>query len=77
MLKIKMSDGPVVLGIDAENVRRLRAGQPIVVNLAELGGADMVCIMYGDTLADIKREIEQATGEPLPDLPVWAKPNEH
>jgi hypothetical protein len=38
-----------------------------VVSLAELGGKDDVMIVYGATLDDIKRELEEAQGAPLPE----------
>lgn len=66
MLRARLSNGAFVLGIDAENVRRLKKGQPIRVNLAELGGTDQVFIMYGETFEDIQRELEAASGSPLP-----------
>lgn len=66
MLRARLSNGVFILGIDAENLRRLKAGQPILVSLAELGGTDDVCIVYGDTIDDIKRELEKAAGHPLP-----------
>jgi hypothetical protein len=47
-------------------VKRLKEGKPIVVSLAEMGGKDDIVIMYGDTLADIQRELEAVSGEPLP-----------
>jgi len=66
MLRARLTNGMFILGLDAENVRRLKAGQPIVVSLAELGGSDDVAIMYGDTLEDVQRELERAQGSPLP-----------
>ena len=66
MIRARLSNGIFILGIDAENVRRLQAGKPIVVSLAELGGTDAVCIMYGETLQDIGRDLEAAVGAPLP-----------
>jgi hypothetical protein len=66
MLKARMSNGMFVLGIDAENVKRLTTGKPIVVSLAEIGGTDDVMIMYGETLDALKKELEAATGGPLP-----------
>lgn len=66
MLRARASDGTFILGIDAENVKRLKEGKPIVVSLAELGGHDDVLIMYGETLQDIVRELEQASGSKLP-----------
>ena len=67
MLRARLSNGAFLLGLDAENVGRLMKGQPIVVSLAQLGGKDDVIIMYGDTLADIARELEQSSGHPLPE----------
>lgn len=55
----------IILGIDAENVRRLKAGQPILKALAQHGGTDDIAIVYGDTLADIQKELEKHYG-PLP-----------
>lgn len=59
------------LGLDAENIRRLTNGQPIHIELEQLGGTDKILIMAGETLADVAKEIEEATGITLPkfDLP--------
>lgn len=67
MIRARLNNGMFILGIDAENVRRLMAGKPIVISLAELGGTDDIAIMYGETLEDIKRELESVSGEPLPE----------
>lgn len=67
MLRARLTNGMFILGIDAENVKRLKDGKPIMVSLAELGGSDDVCIMYGDTLQAIADDLERASGEPLPD----------
>jgi len=67
MLRGRLSNGAFILGLDAENVRRLTTGHPILVSLAELGGTDDVIIMYGNTLNDIERDIEATTGQPLPE----------
>lgn len=66
MLRARLNNGPFILGLDAENVKRLTAGKPIVVSLAELGGTDDVMIIYGETLADIQKGLEAAQGSPLP-----------
>lgn len=67
MLRAKINGGPFILGLDTENIRRLKAGQPILVSLAELGGTDDVLIMAGETLNDIKKELESAFGQALPE----------
>lgn len=63
MIRAKTSDGVFILGIDAENVKRLKDGKPIIVCLAELGGTDDVIIMYGDTLDDVEAELKEAFGQ--------------
>jgi hypothetical protein len=66
MLKARTNSGTFILGLDAENIARLKEGKPILVSLAEIGGTDDVLIMYGDTIDAIKQELEKATGSPLP-----------
>lgn len=66
MIRARLSNGAFILGIDAENVKRLKEGKPILVSLAELGGTDDVYIMYGETLDDIAKELERSSGNPLP-----------
>jgi S-ribosylhomocysteine lyase LuxS involved in autoinducer biosynthesis len=67
MIKAKTNTGDLLYGIDAENVRRLIAGKPIVIDMADMGGrkGTYTIIMYGETLDDIKKEIEAATGLPF------------
>jgi hypothetical protein len=66
MIRARLNHGLFILGIDAENVKRLKEGKPIMVSLAELGGSDDVCIMYGETMQAIAAELERASGAPLP-----------
>lgn len=65
MLIAHRADGLMILGIDAENVRRLKAGQPILKALSQFGGRDDILIVYGETTEDIKAQLEKAMG-PLP-----------
>lgn len=65
MLRARTKDGLCILGLDAENIRRLTTGQPILVSLSQLGGTDDVMICYGETLEQIQRDLEKATG-PFP-----------
>lgn len=65
MLIARATNGLMILGIDAENVRRLKDGKPILKALAQFGGKDDIMIVYGDTLDDVQRELERAVG-PLP-----------
>lgn len=66
MIRILLADGTFLFGVDAENVRRLKDGQPLNIDLTMSGGSDKVVIMYGETMADIVREIEAASGQKLP-----------
>lgn len=66
MLRARLGNGLFILGLESENIRRLKAGEPIVVSLAQIGGTDDVMIMYGDTLQDIIDELERASGQPMP-----------
>jgi hypothetical protein len=61
--------GPIaVLGLSGENVTRLVAGEPIVVDLAELGMSGRVVVMYGRTEHDIVTELgEVGLFNPPPD----------
>lgn len=66
MIRARLNNGVCILGIDAENVRRLKQGQPIRVDLSQMGGRDTVVLMYGETMAAIARELERLNGKPLP-----------
>lgn len=66
MLRARASNGVFILGLDAENVKRLKEGKPILLSLAGMGGNDDIMIMYGETLEEIKQELESASGKPLP-----------
>lgn len=76
MIRARLTNGEFLFGLDAENVRRLKDGQPIVINLQPLGGTDRLMLMYGETLADIMKELEEATGQPLPPAQPWRDPKE-
>lgn len=53
MIKAKTSKG-IILGLSDENLERLKAGQPIVFNLSELGLPDNeVMIFNGKTEQDM------------------------
>ena len=65
MLIAHRADGLMILGLDAENVRRLKDGQPILKALSQFGGKDDVLIVYGETIEDIRQQLEGAFG-PLP-----------
>lgn len=65
MIRARMSSGSFVMGLDAENVRRLKGGEPIVIDLTLMGGTDRVYLMFGESLTDVLRELEEVTGQEL------------
>jgi len=56
MIKAKINNN-VILGIDAENVKRLKQGKPILVKGEEVGSKENILIVYGNTLSDIQKEL--------------------
>lgn len=72
MILARMENGDFVIGLDAENVKRLQAGQPIQVRLDRHGGHGKVLITYGETLADIVADLSEASGQ---DLAAMAQPS--
>lgn len=67
MIKFKTADdkGNVKLGfgISEENVRLLKQGKPILINLREMGIDAEVMIFYGKTEKDILNDIKPFIGE--------------
>ena len=58
MIKAKLTNGDLLFGISAENVNRLKKGEPIMFNLKDMGLEDRkVLIMYGETEQDIMAEL--------------------
>lgn len=62
MLTLRINGG-FILGLDAENIRRLQAGEPIQVDLAEFGGpAVRILIAAGETLPKLAEDIANGLG---------------
>ena len=53
MLKCKNKKGDILLGIDADNVKALKEGNPIHIMGSELNLTHDIMIVYGDTLQDV------------------------
>lgn len=67
MLRARLNNGVYILGLDSENIRRLKDDHPILISLAELGGTDDVLIVAGETLADIKSNLEKMFDSKIPE----------
>ena len=61
MLKARCNDGTMILGLDAENIRRLQAKKPILLDLAEVGGVGKIMIVAGATLQEIADDLGVGT----------------
>lgn len=61
MIRAKTEKGTVLLGIDKENVKRLKEGKPIYVKGDSIGIENDICIAYGDSLQDIAEEFGLTT----------------
>lgn len=46
-----------VLGVTDLNVGKLTGGQPIYVDLRELGGHDVVAVFHGSTAAELEKQL--------------------
>lgn len=66
MIRARLSNGTFLMGLDAENIRRLKFDQPIEIDLSLLGGTDKVLLVYGETMQDILDELEAVSGQKLP-----------
>lgn len=67
MIKAKLvtDDGKniLVFGISAENVRQLQEGNPLKVDLTEMGLSGEMLIFYGETTGDLIEQINPFIGE--------------
>ena len=57
MLRARTKGGTVILGLSAENVKRLRAGQPMHFSLADIGIDQDIVMLYGETEAAIAEQL--------------------
>jgi hypothetical protein len=68
MLKARSGDR-FVFGLSAKNIEKLMDGQPIEINLKDLGCSNgTIFIFYGETEAKMKAALEEA-GVELPEEP--------
>jgi hypothetical protein len=77
MIKAR-SGNLVIFGLEAKNIERLKAGDPMLFKMSELGKAgpdDVVAILYGETQDEILAAIEKQFGLKMPKIdPVNEKP---
>lgn len=58
MVKAVLSNGDILFGLSSENIKRLQAKQPIVINLKDMGLEDKkVIILFGETEDKIYEEL--------------------
>ena len=66
MIRARLSNGAFIVGLDSVNIERLVKGQPIVIDLAEMGGRDVIMVLFGVTQEDILSALKHANGGTLP-----------
>jgi len=57
MLKAKLTDGTIILGLEAENVKRLKEDKPIRVQGKDLMIDHDIYIIYGHSIEDITEKL--------------------
>lgn len=62
MIKAKLNNGTVILGLSALNVEKLKLGFPIHFDGRPLGFAGDVGIVYGETELEILHDLQKAEG---------------
>jgi hypothetical protein len=77
MIQAKLGDGTYLMGLDAENIRRLMSGDDLVINLRKIGGHEVVRVTYGNTLQDVVRRLEKQFGPLPPASPLPDEMEEH
>ena len=60
MLKAKTNTGDIIFGLSKQNIRKLKEGKPILINLEDLGlEKRRVMIFYGDTEKKMQDELNE------------------
>jgi hypothetical protein len=59
MIRLKLAGDPPVymLGVTDLNVERLTKGEPIKVDLRELGGRDVVMVFHGTDASELREQL--------------------
>lgn len=67
MIKARLGDTGLLIGLSASNLKKLQAGQPILFDLSAVGlPAGRCCILFGETEEAIAKDL--ADGGFLPAL---------
>lgn len=62
MIKARLSNGTIVLGLSARNLERLKGGEPILFDGRRFGFAGNVAILYGETEEAIAKDLLAHSG---------------
>ena len=57
----------LLVGVDAENIRRLTNGETLILKGEEIAEDIDICVVYGDTLKDVVKEIGMTRDQVHPD----------
>ncbi len=62
MIKARLSNGTLILGLSAVNLERLKANEPILFDGRPFGFSGNIGIVYGETEEAITRDLLRASG---------------
>jgi hypothetical protein len=74
MLHVHTVTGLLIIGIDNENVKRMKDGKPLVIDLSNYGPTTKVMVMHGRTMDDVRQELEKLLGPLPPASPIGHMP---
>ena len=66
MIRARLTNGDLLFGLDAENIRRLIAGDSALIDCHQLGIPVRIMLVYGATMEAIMADLERKNGGPLP-----------
>lgn len=66
MYRAKLSDGSFIIGLDAEEVEKIKETGALQIDLRLMEGNDLVTIMYADTYSELEAKLIGIFGGPLP-----------
>ena len=60
MIKAKLGKNDLLFGLSEGNIRKLKKGEPIKIDLKEMGMEGTIFICYGKTEMDIMYDLKKA-----------------
>jgi hypothetical protein len=68
MIKAKLSNNTLILGLSAMNIDRLKSGMPIKFDARPFGYAGEIAIIFGETEEHIAKDLLRVSGTRASDV---------